>query len=161
MKEVVLEKLKKSLRIEYICTIVACFSSALSSVGGFIDFSGTNDYDEITKAVYAMFSTVVLALLAWIIMDVKKKGTPFVSSIVCKLKTIAIIVMLGAIVPDLVTEVVKFVAKVSEGDSAIILFEISLGTKTVFILWLGIIIGIISEIFKYGVKLQEDNDSIA
>ena len=161
MKQEELKQLKKCLKIEYICTIMAGISCFMTAIASIVEFLNSKDYENITRAGYAIFSVVILGIFSWIMMDVKKKGSPFVDSVVIKLTAIAIIVMFAAVVPELVTETFKFVENVSQDKSSEMLFEISFGSKTVFIMWLGIIIGVLSAIFKYGVKLQEDNDSIA
>jgi hypothetical protein len=161
MKKEAIKKLNKDLEIEYFCSIAVLISSVVYSILYLLDFIGGEGNDNLTKFCYGVASSIVLSLLIWIIRDVKKNDTPFTTSITNKLKAIAGVVILSSVLPDLLTELVVFVGKVNADLPAEIDFDFVFASKTLFIWWLGIIIGIISEIFTYGVKLQEDSDSIA
>ena len=62
----------------------------------------------------------------------------------------AIVLMAGAIMPNL-----------SNAEESSTLLSADFDIKNLIIAFLGVIVGIISEIFVYGRSLQEDNDMIA
>lgn len=152
-----MKELNKNLKIENVCTIVALVAVIITTIANVWTFSMSKDFDVFNQILYGVFSSVVLGMLAWIFVDVKKIGTPFAKPVIKKLQIMAWIIMVAAFAPDLITQFVQMAA----GFSVRIIFEITIGSKSIFIMWLGVIVGITSEIFKYGVKLQEDVDSIA
>lgn len=126
------------------------FISGIYFIITFID-RGLIQY--LSNAVYSFAISIVLFLICLILADVKKNEKPFSSSIILKLRIIAVLLIIVGFVPcyaetDLIDNVKKAVS-------------FSLSLQNYFIITLGVIIGIISEIFVYGRELQEDNDLIA
>lgn len=102
---------------------------------------------------------VTLIFMIFIVMDiimrsVLKHGKPFTKKTVNCLRTIAILIMLVALLPK-TAEVVE--GLLYSGSSYITFDFVKDGT----VLMIGAVFGIIAEIFRYGCDLEEEMDSIA
>lgn len=82
----------------------------------------------------------------------EKNGKPFSAAIIWKLRIIAVIIVAAGCMPSYV--------EVNTSDNTKIV-STTINFQNFFIIALGVIVGIISQIFVYGHKLQEDNDLIA
>ena len=93
-----------------------------------------------------------LGLLALILLEIRKTGKPFSKKIITKLRLMAVILLAGGLIPSCST------IPVDDSQFAV---TISFDMQNILIIGIGVIIGILSEVFVYGLSLQEDNDSIA
>ena len=115
------------------------------------------DITDLKHGLYSIFAAIISGLVTLIFQDIHKKQTPFTKSVIIKLQCMAVITMLAGVMPSVISKCVSMMLEHTNS----ITFNLSLGSETTFILLIGTIIGIVSEIFKYGAKLQEDIDSIA
>lgn len=139
------------------------FCAVMYMIGFVVTQKYEVNYEYLTRSIYAMFSFLMLGIIVWIYQDIKKYGTPFTKVIVNKLRAIGVIVMCVAVLPDWITQAVQLVQNVSEDYNSAItdIFFAPFTPKCIFILCVGVLILFIAEIFRYGVVLQEDSDSIA
>lgn len=87
------------------------------------------------------------------LVEVRKGITPFSMRNVFKLRAIAVLSFFVALLPVAINAI-----------SSIILFKyltFEFSSLNFYIISIGIVFGIISEIFKYGSNLQEEMDQIA
>ncbi len=117
-----------------------------------IAFIGNGPKQYLTNAVYSFAISFVLLLLCLILANVRKNGKPFSAAIIWKLRIIAVIIVAAGCMPSYV--------EVNTSDNIKIVYT-TVNFQNFFIIALGVIVGIISQIFVYGHKLQEDNDLIA
>ena len=155
MKDMKVENLKKRITTEMICGMVVAIAMggmALVSIWSYIACDGTY-IETLSQAIQALVICIVFIIIDLIMIEIIKNGKPFSTSSIVKLRILAVWIMIGAYLPD----VVVFVVSMIKINIAEIIFD----PKNMFIMLFGIIIGIISEIFYYGYELQEDMDSIA
>lgn len=109
--------------------------------------------DIIGSAVRYAMMAVLFGIACIIFRDVQNGSTPFNKQHVKRMQAMALLVILTALVPGAVQLVITlFIFKSAAGYFSGVSF---------LILLLGVLLGIISEIFKYGCELQEDMDQIA
>ena len=96
---------------------------------------------------------VSLVILSSILNEICKTSKPFTANIVKKFKVMAI-VLIAAVPLAMLT---SFITVFRFSESVILTFSFS----DILIMSFGVIIGIISEIFYYGTKLEEEMDKIA
>ena len=94
---------------------------------------------------------VSLVILSSILNEICKTSKPFTANIVKKFKVMAI-VLIAAVPLAMLTSFIS-----AWSGSVILTFSFS----DILIMSFGVIIGIISEIFYYGTKLEEEMDKIA
>lgn len=146
---------KNGLKVEQILAVSTCACQVITIVTEVINFIQTGYIESLINAIYAMFAAATLGVLIWIYKKIKGNGTPFIPAIASGLMVLACFIFLSAFIPELVRAVVNF------NKEQMLDFRTVFGSKTIFISWIGIIIFFISWIFRYGIKLQEDVDSIA
>jgi hypothetical protein len=96
-----------------------------------------------------------------IIKSIKVKGTPFVDSTIKKIKGIAFSFFLYSIVAFIISIILKIFFAQDSAVAGLDAIRLQINTEIPF--WsivCGIFILVIAEIFNYGLKLQQDNDSI-
>ena len=142
--------LKKRTFTDTIISCILCIAAIVFSAFQIVRYISTDDPQHISNAVYCFIIFAELGLLSLILVEIRKTGRPFSSKIVTKLRIMAIVLMAGAIMPNLSN---------AEESSTLLLLDFDI--KNLIIAFLGVIVGIISEIFVYGRSLQEDNDMIA
>lgn len=113
-----------------------------------IAFIGNGSKQYLTNIVYSFAISFVLLLLCLILANVRKNGKPFSAAIIWKLRIIAAAGCMPSYVEVNTSDNIKIVST-------------TVNFQNFFIIALGVIVGIISQIFVYGHKLQEDNDLIA
>lgn len=147
MQDKNVEALNKRTRFDVICTLI---------------FSGIFAAAAILKAIQRtpgtacsnLFLFVIFLLTGLIFLDIRKCGKPFAKSVIRKTQILAITVMCSGIVPDLIDSFFRGIASQH--------FTLYLDDRhTLTTMLLGIVIGILSEIFVYGHALQDDMDQIA
>lgn len=152
-----IKELDNSLSIERIFTIVIFIAVLVTAFICLFKFFLYKDITDLKHGLYSIFAAIISGLLTLIFQDIHKKQTPFTKSVIIKLQCMAVITMLAGVMPSVISKCVSMMLEHTNS----ITFNLSLGSETTFILLIGTIIGIVSEIFKYGAKLQEDIDSIA
>ena len=123
-----------------------------------LDSNGNTDYKyctmimETKNLTYSMLLTAMMLIVIWIAYSTTK-GTPFTRENVTRIRVIGILQLLLAILPGMIVFVMKFLK-----------FEYvnaSISIHSFYMFLISFIIMLIAQIFDYGVKLQEDSDSIA
>ena len=108
--------------------------------------------DHLNGIVKSILIEIILVLLYGMLTEVKKGITPFSMRNVCRLRIIAFLSFFVALLPVAVTII-----------SSMIVFQyltVEFSSLNFYIIFIGVVFGIISEIFKYGCVLQEDIDQI-
>lgn len=157
MNNTSIKELNKKLAVDQYCTTIIVAAVAITTVANFISFFLTKDVAELKYGFFSLFATIISGILALVFQDIRKLQTPFAKPIIHKLRAMAIVISIAAVVPELLSRCVEMMM----GQTSKMTFNLSLGNETTFILLIGMIVGIVSEIFVYGAKLQEDVDSIA
>ena len=145
--------LSKRLNTDRIITLVVAFLMLFVGAVQFINFAKSNDTTAIRRGIHSIFSAVALILLYLGLSRIAATGKPFDTKIINLLRAIAIVIMVGGLLPPFAEGFVSL----TQGKS----FELNFGDLDIFIPLAGVIVGILSEIFVYGKDLQEDNDLIA
>lgn len=152
MSNTISYKLKKRTFADTVISCIICVAALAASVWQFVCFLNGEGKPFITNAVYNFIIFAELGLLSLILLEIRKTGKPFSKKIITKLRIMAVILFIGGLMPsyteigvDAQTEMVTF----------------TFDAKNMLIIFIGVIIGIISEVFVYGLSLQEDNDLIA
>ncbi|MDE6314681.1 MAG: hypothetical protein K2M46_13880 [Lachnospiraceae bacterium] len=146
-----IHKLKKRTFADTICTIIIAIATLFISVIELMSYQYTKGHfsECITNGVNGIIVSVIMGLVAAIFVELRIKGKPFSKSIIWLLRIIAVILIFGAYVPDIIASIIT--------NSEITI----LSTEHLLVVILGVTIGMLSEIFVYGYQLQEDMDSIA
>ena len=123
-----------------------------------LDSEGNTDFrhclltEEAGSLAYAVILGAMLMLIVMVI-ESTQRGTPFIRSNVRRIRIISLLQLALAIVPA----TVKLLMTLARFDYISISF--SFGSIYMFII--AFVIAMIAQVFDYGVKLQEDSDSIA
>lgn len=110
---------------------------------------------ESQKVVRCVIIAVVLFTLIMLFSYVKKEESPFQRKCVNALRIAAVSVILLGMLPEAVGFFLNSILNLSAE------IAIYLEPTSIFVIVIGVVIGMISEIFHYGCMLQEDVDSIA
>lgn len=133
------------------------FLLALAAVGVFIAqivyYVQKGEVFSLKRGFQALFLSVTLFLLFAVLQRITKTGKPFDKTIVTLLRVMAVVVIVGGVLPSCVE---VFIVVIRGG-----IYTIDIADLDIFVPVLGVMIGIFSEIFSYGNDLQEDNDMIA
>ena len=136
--------------------IISFFVAAFMGVAAFSQiesyFMGGKDILNLYNGIYSVILCGVCIILGLILREVQLNGKPFTKKIIKMLRIIAFIVIIGGFVPAVVSIFVSSDGATHSFHFDVINFAFSA---------LGVMIGIISEMFVYGYELQDDNDSIA
>lgn len=111
--------------------------------------------DEAQKAVQCIFIGLIIMSIYMILSEINKGNTPFQKKNIKWLRIAAVLTICEAFVAF----EVKFIILMSMLSSVSIYSRIT--PSDIFVLAIGVFIGMVSEIFDYGCALQEDSDSIA
>ncbi|NLK65771.1 MAG: DUF2975 domain-containing protein [Tissierellia bacterium] len=154
------ESLKKRTFADMICSLVISAISIYVFITEMWTYFSTNGAfpKHITRALYALFVLGFTLITGLILLEVCKTGKPFSRKIINKLRVLAILVIVAGFLPDAVTPIVD---DMLNGASTQIGFKLVFSEKNIIITVIGVVIGIVSEIFVYGYELQDDMDSIA
>lgn len=109
--------------------------------------------DNVNGVVRSALMEIIFILLYTMLLQVKKGLTPFSRNCVTILRMVAVFSFLLALLP-----------KVVDIIGSMIVFKyitISFSSLNFYIISIGVVFGILSEIFKFGCELQEDIDQIA
>lgn len=108
---------------------------------------------ELGIAVNAVMMGFIFLLSYFVLKNSIEQGTPFIKKNVTILRIIAVMTMLVAIIPECIKMITMLVV-FNKGT-------VNFTQVNFFVLIVGVLIGVISEIFHYGYKLQEEMDQIA
>lgn len=123
-----------------------------------LDDEGTMNYKycalilEAKSLCYSILLSIML-VMGVLVAYSTTKGTPFTKENVKRIRIIGILQLLLAIVPGMLAFVMKFI-KFTYISTTLTLHDF-------YMILIAFIIMMIAQIFDYGVKLQEDSDSIA
>lgn len=155
--------LKKRTFADMIISIILCAGAAAYLISMLVSFLNNGMPEYITNMLYTAAIILELIMLISIFLEIRKKGKPFSKSVIIKLRIMAVLLMIVGCVPNLMLvpngPVEEMTDLFTEEISS--MRVVYFGTQNLLVILLGVIIGIISEVFVYGGKLQEDNDLIA
>jgi hypothetical protein len=153
MNKMISEKLKKRTFIDTILSCFFCFAALVFAVWQLIVFIGnTHIKAYLTNSLCSFVIITELGLLALILLEIRKTGKPFSKKIIAKLRIMAVTLFAGGLIPSTTT------TPISDREFGVI---VCFDMRNFLIIGIGVIIGILSEVFVYGLSLQEDNDLIA
>ncbi|MCR4795622.1 MAG: hypothetical protein K5898_10765 [Ruminococcus sp.] len=152
MNNTISNSLKSRTFADTIISCLLCFVELGFAVYHIIEYICGGTPECISNAVYSFIIAVELGLLSLILLEIKKTGKPFSKKIIIKLRAMALVLIIGGLMPR-IDEIT------SEGGNEALSF--TLNSTNMLIIFIGIMIGILSEIFVYGHSLQQDNDLIA
>ena len=153
MNKMISEKLKKRTFADTVLSCILCFVALGAAVWQFMRFAGDTIITEyLTNSLYSLVIFAELGLLALILLEIRRTGKPFSKKIITKLRIMAVVLFAGGLIPSCST------IPVDDKQYAV---SFSFDMQNILIIAAGVIIGIISEVFVYGLSLQEDNDLIA
>jgi hypothetical protein len=123
-----------------------------------LDSNGKTDYKycALIEQAKSLSSAIILSIMIFLIFNIAYSSmgsTPFTHKNTKRIRTIGILQLALAIVPGLIVFVMKFLK-----------FEYVTDTSSIngfYMFVIAFIIMLIAQVFDYGVKLQEDSDSIA
>ena len=118
-----------------------------------VRFISEKDEFALKRSIHAFTGALAIFFIFMILNRVSKTGKPFDSTVINYLRTAALTIIVGGVLPFFATMVLGVVK-----DSG---FSIEIGNIDILIPLVGVALGIVSEIFVYGRDLQEDNDLIA
>ncbi|WP_295072379.1 DUF2975 domain-containing protein [Ruminococcus sp.] len=152
MNDSISKDLKKRTFADTFISCGLCFVELAFSVYHIIEYFRGGSPECISNAVYCFIIFAELGLLSLILLEIKRTGKPFSKKIITKLRAMSLILIVGGIMPR-ITEMTS-----KNGNEAI---SFTFSSMNMLVIFLGIIIGILSELFVYGMSLQKDNDLIA
>jgi len=159
--------LKKRLHSDTVINAICTAGVGVTAIASFMTFLTRWDiytqygdvyrdpYVELKSAIGYALLFVVMLLLSLILCEIRKTGKPFSESNINRLRGMAVVLIGMSFIPELVKMIVRFI------DSNATFETFRFGFENMFPIIMGVVVGIISEIFKYGLSLQEDSDSIA
>lgn len=152
--------LKKRTKADMVCSLIIAVIAICVAVLQFVTYVSTEGTNVayLTNGIYALFAFGVTLILFLMLLEVHKNGKPFSKRIINELSVLAVFVIIGGIIPNALTTVIH--NEIYRLDSQIDI-EMVLCAKNVIISLIGVVIGIVSEIFIYGYELQDDMDLIA
>ena len=129
--------------------VVAVIAAGVAITEFWVYFSMDGSVEKyLTNGIYAIFIMGIALILAFMLLEVHKNGKPFSKRIINELR----------ILPDAIS---NLISNAVHGTSTLMNTEMILNAKNVIVSVIGVVIGIVSEIFVYGYELQDDMDSIA
>lgn len=143
-----------------ICGFIVAVIAIVMAVTEFSDYvSMDGRYPEhLTNGIYAIFTFGIALILELILLEVHKIGKPFSKRIINKLRVLAVFVIVAGMLPDAIASII---VDIVNGTFSQIDINLMLTSKNIIISIIGVVIGIVSEIFVYGYELQDDIDLIA
>lgn len=151
-----IEKLQKKTRVDMICSFVVALIAVGIAIKEFWTYVSMDERnpEHLTNGFYAVFAFGIIFLLGLILLEVHKIGKPFSKKIINELRVLAVFIIIGGLLPQIITTLIM-------DASSSIDINFVLNAKNLIVSIIGVIIGILSEIFVYGYELQDDVDSIA
>lgn len=148
MKDPNVEALNKRVRTDTLITLILSGVFAVMAVIRLVTH-------EPGHACSDVFIAGIALLTGLIFTDIRKNGKPFAKSVITKMRVLAIVVICSGYVSQAVETIA---AGMRSGGS--FTFRLT-DASSVLIAFVGIMIGLFSEVFVYGHALQEENDLIA
>lgn len=163
-------ELKKRLHSDTIATYIITAALAVISVIRFANFlivldsvkiagdnyKGTAPEILLSESILYIFIAVVLLLLSLILGEIHKTGRPFSKKAIGRLRAMAFVLIFASIIPNTASSMVcDFL------DADALSFSLGFESINLVVMIFGVVMGLVSEIFKYGFELQENMDSIA
>ena len=146
-------ELNKRLKGDMMITLIVTVVMAFIGVAQTINFFMKGDITLLKRGIQAIVMMLPLLIVYLILKRIEKTGKPFDEKIVKMLRILAFMIIIAGVLPTFVETFANLVRFET--------FTVEFNGFDLFIPLLGVIIGIISEIFVYGKELQEDNDLIA
>ena len=152
MNNTISVNLKKRTFIDTVLSCILCSTALVFSVIQFVCYlENTSVTEHLTNSLCSFVIFAELGLLALILLEIHKTGKPFSKRIIAKLRIMAVMLFAVGLIPAQQT------MPTSEVGYSVMIFDM----HNLLLLAIGVVIGIISEVFVYGLGLQEDNDLIA
>ena len=153
MNTIMSAELKKRTFTDTVITCILCGAALVMAVWQFVTYlSGRGIPEYLTNAAYSFMIFTELGLLSMILLEIRRTGVPFSKKIILKLRIMAVVMMAGGIVPR---------CQQIGADDTSMAVSVTFDSVNMLLIVLSVVVGIISEVFVYGLKLQQDNDSIA
>ena len=149
MKNPDIEALNKRIRTDVLITQILSGVFAVMTVIRLVTH-------EPGHACKDAFIAVIALLTGLLFTDIRKSGKPFAKPVITKLRVLAIVVMCSGYV----SQAVESIAAGMRSGGANFAFRLT-DPSSLLIAFVGIMIGIFSEVFVYGHALQDDMDHIA
>ena len=149
MNNTISTSLKKRTFADMIISVLICAGALIAAAWQFVAYLSKRDPIYLSNAVYSLVIFGELGLISLILLEIRKTGKPFSKKITAKLRFMALILIAGGAMP-----------RFSEVSTEPLTYSVSVyfDMLNILVIFAGVIIGIISEIFVYGLSLQEDND---
>lgn len=157
------KELQKRIKTDSICTRVIAggigilaIAVLIALITSIVDPKPDQVAPEIIlgNLVRIVFVFVTFIILSMFMQDLYKTGKPFTKKSITRLRAIAIISMIGAVLPELVSSI----AGMFDADAV---FTLEVNFADIIIILLAAVFGILSEVFEYGYELQQEMDEIA
>lgn len=155
-----IESLKKRTKVDMICSFIVAIIAivmAVTEFSAYVSMDGTYP-EHLTNGIYAIFTFGIALILGLILLEVHKIGKPFSKRIINELRVLAVFVIVGGMLPD---AIVSIITDIVNGTFSQVDIDLMLSSKNIIISIIGVVIGVVSEIFVYGYELQDDIDLIA
>lgn len=109
--------------------------------------------ENIVRAVQCLLGAAVFFMIYLIFAQIRQQTSPFTKKNVSYLRVAAVLTMLLGLLPGAVKLFISIIAY----NSTYVPFAVG----SLLTIMIGVVLGMISEIFRYGCALQEDLDQIA
>ena len=109
--------------------------------------------EYIVRAVQCLLGAAVFFMIYCIFAQIRQRTSPFTKKNVFFLRAASVLTMLLGLLPGAVKLFISVVAY----NSTYVPFAVG----SLMIIMIGVVLGMISEVFRYGCELQEDLDQIA
>ena len=109
--------------------------------------------DSAGNAVSSIMLGALFLIAYFMMRNIVKESKPFSRENINRLRVMAVTTMLAAIIPGIVKMLMTFAVFLNA--------TVQFSQISFLVLVLGVLLGVISEVFRYGYELQEDMDQIA
>lgn len=109
--------------------------------------------DSTGHAVSSIMMAVLFLIAYFMMQNIVKDGKPFSRKNINRLRIMSVTTMLAALIPGCVKMTMTFVVFLN--------VTVQFSQVSFLVMILGLLLGVISEVFRYGYELQEDLDQIA
>lgn len=134
----------------------------IDAIEQFIKFVNLQDkvMGPLSRSLHDVLLVGILTTIWLIIFEIKRKKKPFSKSIGIKMRVIAVLVFMTGLVPEMVSSIVTDVIVTNGQYINPDFFRLITCDNFILIILAGFI-GTITEIFKYGLDLQDESDLFA
>lgn len=164
MKEKRSMELIKRLKLDAICSWIIAIVLSVVTISFFVRFLmliNTSNYDikeidDVISFFTRLFSiTIAQIILSFMLRNIINTGRPFSSNNASKIRAIAIVLICSFPLEIILTLIGHGMCSTQNANLICINYE------GIILMFIGTIIGIISEIFFYGKELEDEMDQIA